>query len=87
MLVVQKALLIYDVYVVLHALVLRKDLWRTPEGLDGQVLLLLRVVVAAQIKSFLALEFLIRNPVWTWTQFVIKRTEQLLDQSVRELAI
>ena len=87
MLVVQKALLIYDVYVVLHALVLRKDLWRTPEGLDGQVLLLLRVVVAAQVESFLALELLVRHSIWARSQLVVQWAEELLHQRVRELAV
>lgn len=79
--------MIYDVDVILHAFVLWKDLRWAPEGLDGQILLLLRVVVAAQVESFLALELLVGHPVWTRSQLVVQWAEELLHESVRELAV
>lgn len=87
LLVVQEALLIYDVDVILHAFVLWQDLRRAPESLDGQILLLLRVVVAAQVESFLALELLVGHPVWAWPQLVVQWAEELLHERVRELAV
>ena len=87
MLVVQETLLIYDVDVVLHALVLRQDLWRASKCLDGQVLFFLRVVMAAQVESFLALELLVGHPVWARSQLVVQRAEELLHKRVRELAV
>ena len=43
--------------------------------------------MAAQVESFLALELLVRHPVWTRSQLVIQRAEELLHERMRELAV
>lgn len=43
--------------------------------------------MAAKIKPFLALEFLFRHSIGAWSQLVVQRGEELLDQAVSVLAL
>jgi hypothetical protein len=45
------------------------------------------VIVTAQVETLLALELLVGHAVRTRTQLVVQRTEELLHQSVRKLAV
>lgn len=87
LLIVEKTFLIDDVNVVLHAFVLWQDLRWVPECLDRQVLLVLRMVVTAEIQSLLALELLFWDAIGAGTELVVQRTEELLNEGVRELTV
>ena len=87
LLVVQQTLLVYFVEVYLHRLMLRQELGRILERLDGQVLLVLGVVVAAQVQPLLALEFVVGYAVRALAKLVVEWAVQLLDQRVAILAL
>lgn len=66
---------------------LRQDLRWVPECLDRQVLLVLRMVVTTEIQSLLALELLFWDAIGAGTELVVQRTEELLNEGVRELTV
>ena len=76
-----------DVNVVLHTFMLGQHDGRVLQSLNGEHLLFLAVVVAAKIHPLLAIELLLWLPIRAKMQFIIQRTEELLNESVRVLAV
>ena len=64
-----------------------KNFRRVFQSSDSHRLFLLRMIMAAEVKPLLALELLLRNSIRTNPEFVVQRTEKLLNKRVGILAI